>query len=79
VDRPNGHSAPIQPPGVYDQNPRFHPCRKLVTLRGLSSFVGDCPKRDDFDRHCAPSDPKWRAFDITDSGQPGMDSTCLWP
>ena len=44
VDWPDGHRASIQPPSVYDQNPRFRPCRKLVILRGLSTFVGDGSK-----------------------------------
>jgi hypothetical protein len=35
---------------VHGQNPRFPPWRKLVILRRLSSFVGDCPKRMIVDR-----------------------------
>jgi hypothetical protein len=33
----------------HDQNPRFQPWRKPVILRGLSSFVGECPKGNRFE------------------------------
>jgi hypothetical protein len=54
VGWPDGRNAPIQPPGVYDQNPRFQTAAETRDSVWAESFVGDCSKGKHKDRDPPP-------------------------